>query len=128
MCQLMLNLAILLTVWGGRPVSPEPPTNETATSLMLHWSQTESAAPVFAVYELYQSATPGELGERVAVIPVRSQTMFVVTALEPQTAYYYTLRTVDVLGQYADSAQVDGGLFGDGSLDSSWRAFCTFAG
>jgi hypothetical protein len=30
MCQLMLNLAILLTVWGCRPASPEPPTNETS--------------------------------------------------------------------------------------------------
>ena len=30
MCQLMLNLAILLTVWGCGPASPEPPTNETS--------------------------------------------------------------------------------------------------
>ncbi|MFQ6107035.1 MAG: fibronectin type III domain-containing protein [Thermoplasmata archaeon] len=88
------------------PVTLNPPTDMTSTSMTLTWSQ--SMATDFARYEIYQSQTSGVIGNLVKIMSSQFSTLYVVTGLSPSTDYYFTVRVVDTGGLYADSNQVMG--------------------
>ncbi len=83
--------------------SPADITNE---SLSLSWSQ--NADSDFASYQIYQSATSGQLGSLIHTIGTLSTTSYVVTGLSPSSIYYFTVRVIDTGSLYADSNQVSG--------------------
>ena len=88
------------------PVTLNAPSNETSSTLVLSWTQNNDTD--FARYDIFQSATFGNIGSKIDDIPSRSQTTYTVTGLSQLTTYYFTIRVVDTGSLYADSAQVPG--------------------
>jgi len=82
------------------------PSDITEDSMRLTW--TESIDDDFMNYTIYQSATLDTLGEPVAVIASRQTTSYTVTGLLSDTTYYFTVRTFDQNGLFADSDKVSG--------------------
>jgi len=99
------------TVGGFKEESSVPPASVTlnapssadiaATSIVLSWSQNSNYD--FSRYEVYQSASSGDIGTRIAIIDNRTTTSFNVVGLSPDTTYYFTVRTVDAEDLHSDS-------------------------
>jgi chitodextrinase len=85
------------------PVTLSQATDITENSLKLSW--TENADSDFKNYTIYQSSTPGNLGNAVHTITDKLTTSFVLTGLSANTTYYFTIRVYDTCGLYADSNQ-----------------------
>jgi predicted phage tail protein len=88
------------------PVTLDPPTDITPTSMTLTWSQ--SMATDFARYEIYQSQVFGSLGTRIRILSSQVSTYYVATGLNSSTTYYFTVRVIDTGGLFADSNQESG--------------------
>ncbi|MFQ6127506.1 MAG: fibronectin type III domain-containing protein [Thermoplasmata archaeon] len=88
------------------PVTLNPPTDITETTMTLTWSQ--SMAADFARYEIYQSETPLVLGNLIEILSSQFSTLYVAIGLSPSTTYHFTVRVVDTGGLYADSNQMSG--------------------
>ena len=73
-------------------------------SLTVTW--TKSNDPLFVRYEIYQSATQGELGAPKGTVTAITTTSLPVTNLSPGTTYYFTVRVVSQEGLIADSTEM----------------------
>jgi len=76
----------------------------TENSLKLTWTQ--SSDSFFAGYEVFQSTTQGILGTSIANVTSKVTTSFIVSKLSLGTTYYFTVRTTDTEGLYADSTAI----------------------
>ena len=77
------------------------PEEVTDKNIVLTWAP--STDQDFDNYTLYVSQDPGNLGEPLTSIPSSSETIYSAEDLSHDTTYYFTLRTYDQAGQYADS-------------------------
>jgi predicted phage tail protein len=80
------------------------PSAVTKNSLSLTWGA--SSESFFARYEVYQSAIQGNLGTLIETITSKTTTSLTVDNLSQGTTYYFTVRTIDSEGLYADSTQI----------------------
>jgi predicted phage tail protein len=80
------------------------PSAVTENSLSLTWGA--SSESFFARYEVYQSAIQGNLGTLIETITSKTTTSLTVDNLSQGTTYYFTVRTIDSEGLYADSTQI----------------------
>jgi sugar lactone lactonase YvrE len=76
----------------------------TENSLKLTWTQ--SSDSFFARHEVFQSSTQDSLGTSIVNVTDKSSTSFTVGSLSLGTTYYFTVRTIDVEGLYADSTAI----------------------
>ncbi|MBS7631197.1 fibronectin type III domain-containing protein [Candidatus Bathyarchaeota archaeon] len=88
------------------PVTLNPPSEITETSMKLSW--TESVDTDFKSYVVYQSNAGGSLGAPIYALTTKSATSYTVTDLTADTTYYFTVRVYDTGDLYADSNQVSG--------------------
>jgi hypothetical protein len=88
------------------PVTLETPTLEevNADSITLHWSQ--NLDEDLTNYQIFISETEGTLGNNIQTITDWTTTSTIVTNLENETVYYFTIRVTDYSGQTADSNQI----------------------
>jgi predicted phage tail protein len=86
------------------PVTLSPPANPKASSLDLTW--TKNTDQSFTKYEIYRSASQGQLGTLVTSIISQSQTTYTVTGLAASTTYYFTIRVINPKNLFSDSNQV----------------------
>jgi hypothetical protein len=83
------------------------PSDVTDTSVKLSW--TSNKDPDFACYEVYQSSTPGEVGEQLARIQYNATTTYNVTGLTKGNTYYFTVRVRTMTGLYHEYLYSDSG-------------------
>jgi predicted phage tail protein len=76
----------------------------TENSLKLTWTQ--SSDSFFARYEVFQSTIQGVLGTSIVNVTSKVSTSFTVSKLSLGTTYYFTVRTTDTEGLYADSTAI----------------------
>ncbi len=81
------------------------PNSITENGLTVTW--TKSNDPLFVRYEVYQSATQGELGTSKGTVAAITTTSLPITSLSPGTTYYFTVRVVSQEGLIADSTEVN---------------------
>ena len=79
----------------------DDPVEVTDKNIALTWAP--STDQDFDNYTLYASQNPGDLGEPLTSITSSSETTYSAEDLSHDTTYYFTLRTYDQAGQYADS-------------------------
>jgi hypothetical protein len=89
---------------GVTPVVLHDPSNPTATSVHLTWTQENNVE--FLKHDIFMSQSSGTLGSFVGNVTDQSITSYEVTGLTPSTTYYFTVRTVNIQGNYTDSNQV----------------------
>jgi hypothetical protein len=89
------------------PTAVTPSVNDvTIMKKRLNLAWTRSTDPQFAKYEVFRSVSSGVLGTSIADITNIATTNMDVTGLSPSTTYYFTVRTIDSEGLYADSTQI----------------------
>ncbi|MEE8183600.1 MAG: fibronectin type III domain-containing protein [Thermoplasmata archaeon] len=86
------------------PVVLQNPSNITAHSMLLTWS--ESPDPDFAFYEVYRSQVIGLPGTLVQTVSARNVTSYVAAGLNASETYYFLIRVHDTGGLHSDSNQV----------------------
>lgn len=85
-------------------VTLNAPADTTKNSTVLSWSQ--STAADFVSYAIYKSTSSGALGDQITTITDATTTTITITALSPNTTYYFTVRVNLTDGTYDDSNQV----------------------
>ncbi|EMR74038.1 fibronectin type III domain-containing protein, partial [Thaumarchaeota archaeon SCGC AB-539-E09] len=73
-------------------------------TIILTWS--ESNAADFENYAVYVSNSQGIIGDPITSITERSEVLYLVENLSPETTYYFTVRVFDTGWLYADSNQL----------------------
>jgi hypothetical protein len=86
------------------PVVLQNPTNITAHTMVLAWS--ESTDLDFALYEVYRSQVMGLPGVLIATISAMNATTHVAAGLNASETYYFLIRVHDTGGLFSDSNQV----------------------
>jgi hypothetical protein len=88
---------------------PPPPvtirtSNPTENSVVLSWTQKNTVD--FLKYDIFVSQYQGSLGSFIGTINDQSITSYDAINLKSATTYYFTVRTVNSIGGFADSNQV----------------------
>ena len=97
---------VSITTLGPAPVKAvELGTSDVSTSsVRLNW-WTQGDHESFSKYDIFMSQSPGVLGDYIYTVESQSTTSYVVTGLESDKDYYFTVRIKTVQGDYADSNQ-----------------------
>ncbi len=94
----------VVTTGGPSPVVVSE-SSKTDTSITISW--TENTDPDFFRYEIYVSATEGDIGYRFGFINDQSETTYTLISLDTETTYYITVRVINTVEQTADSNQIE---------------------
>ncbi|MEW5761205.1 MAG: fibronectin type III domain-containing protein [Candidatus Thermoplasmatota archaeon] len=80
-----------------------PAMDITSSSIKLSWEGTNTFN--FLKYELYLSSKAGTLGKKIKTITDQSATQYIITNLQANTTYYFTVREISTDKKYVDSEQ-----------------------
>jgi PKD repeat protein len=98
------NQISITTPGGGLRAVTVSVSSVSTNSVTLTFSQTYSDN--FSKRDVFMSRSYNQLGDYIGSITSESTTTFLATGLSAQTTYYFTVRTVNINGEYIDSNQV----------------------